>query len=158
MGRTSTKCASASLCLDELRSRCWHGFAVNAKHPHDLMTPKLFPLNGLLFKSCWWSFIIPSISRTPLISKTRNQVYYSCFKLFGNLAWVVCQWVWICLSFKVAQSQKCLFTKSHSRIVIHVKTLPNTLWLNKLQLSAEQRHLAHISMQRKESGLRYVVL
>lgn len=95
MGWTSTKCASASLCLDELRSRCWHGFAVNAKHPHDLMTPKLFPLNRLLFKSFWWSFIIPSISRTPLISKTRNQVYYSCLETL--LEWCASGSGFVCL-------------------------------------------------------------
>ena len=147
MGWTSHKCASV-----------WMSCAVDADWVCSKCKTSPWPNDPKTISSEWIAFqIILVILYHPIYFKdpfNQQNQKPSVLLLFGNLAWVVCQWVWICLSFKVAQSRNCLFTK---RIVIHVETLPNTLWLNKLQLSADQRHLA-ISMQRKESGLSYVVL
>lgn len=55
-------------------------FAVNAKHAHGPMTPKLFPLNGLLCKQALWSCDHPIYYKGPF--NQQNQITYSLLLLF----------------------------------------------------------------------------
>lgn len=79
------------------------------------MTPKPFPLDGLLCKQALRSCIIPSTSRAPLISKIRN---LEVITLVLNLSLTVVAFGLDLVALQGLTLQ-CLLIKSDSRTIFN---------------------------------------